>query len=290
VPILPWNTGHGFQLHETNPEHFQVIANGTGTTEEPTGLSKGYTLMHGDQYNFYQVHWHTPSENTIDGAHFPLEAHFVHQLNGSTGYTNLAVIAVLYELQEDCSDFLGDFWGYFPLAEEDNDNLASIPDRVVDLQGMLETAVPGGYYHWSGSLTTPPCTEGVTWVLLKTRLGVCQRQVDKLASALSTTQHGVRVNNRMTQPLNQRVVTQTAPEDALLSPYGIAFYSLLGFFWFFLLLLLGVACCRRRSSPNTKLFEAEMGVPELGMAKADGAKAAVRCGPEEEGREHNGHL
>ena len=59
--------------------------------------------------------------------------------------------------------------------------------------------------------TTPPCTEGVDWTVFKQPLPVCQAQVDRLATALSNTQHGVAVNNRITRPLNGRIVKQTPP-------------------------------------------------------------------------------
>ncbi|CAE8707220.1 unnamed protein product [Polarella glacialis] len=74
---------------------------------------------------------------------------------------------------------------------------------------MLTDRLSSGYYHWYGSLTTPPCTEGVSWNLLKVPEKVCQRQVDALRRALSTTQDGVSFSNRVVQPLNHRVVSET---------------------------------------------------------------------------------
>jgi len=67
-----------------------------------------------------------------------------------------------------------------------------------------------GYYHWYGSLTTPPCTEGVSWNLLKKTEKVCQQQVDRLKAALAATQDGIGFNNRVTMPVHHRIVTAIA--------------------------------------------------------------------------------
>ena len=64
---------------------------------------------------------------------------------------------------------------------------------------------------WSGSLTTPPCSEGVAWNLLKRTSHVCQRQLDRLRTSLGALQEGVDVNNRVVQPTNGRIVSQTTP-------------------------------------------------------------------------------
>jgi len=109
----------------------------------------------------------------------------------------------------ECNDFLDKFWDTFPL-EKGN---AAFSGPNFDLNQKLSEELAHGYYHWYGSLTTPPCTEGVSWNLLKVHEKVCQRQLDKLKSALGTTQSGVDFNNRVTQPLNHRVVTETDKES-----------------------------------------------------------------------------
>merc|ERR1719327_54239 len=162
-------------------------------------------MINGAKYNFYQVHWHTPSKNTVDGESFPLEAHFVHQLDDPTngGLHRLAVIGLLYE-DGECNEFLDYFWGDFS-----NEKGSNVPYKghVLDFNAKLAEQLAQGYYHWFGSLTTPPCTEGVSWNLLKARQKVCQRQIDKLKTALGTTQSGLQFNNRVPQPLNHRVVS-----------------------------------------------------------------------------------
>ena len=80
VPMMLINNGHAFQLHKTEPG-YHPDPEGTDTALGRT--SKGHTFLRGQRYNFYQVHWHAPSENTIDGKLYAMEAHFVHQLDDS---------------------------------------------------------------------------------------------------------------------------------------------------------------------------------------------------------------
>mmetsp|Transcript_4354 Transcript_4354/g.8534 ORF Transcript_4354/g.8534 Transcript_4354/m.8534 type:complete len:679 (-) Transcript_4354:298-2334(-) len=234
VPLLMVNTGHGFQLHETSPSHKELVLDTAGYVEAATGQSKGYTRIHDAKYNFYQAHWHTPSEHKIDGKHSIMEAHFVHQLDDSelqfnfslVGSTHhLAVISVMYNLTEKCNADLELFWDSFPMTAN---NMAQV-DAVVDLQEIMESALQGGYYMFDGSLTTPPCTEGVSWNLLKKPMTVCQRQIDALTAALATTQGGVPFNNRVTQPLNHRIVADTtglapSPPPPPSNPPGAKWY------------------------------------------------------------------
>lgn len=172
-----------------------------------TGQYKGYSIIGNATYNFYQLHWHTPSENTIDGEHFAMEAHFVHQLNDSNlvGTTrHVGVISVMYSMSSTCNKELDLFWSQMPVSS----GLASF-ELPIDFQAMLDPLLSAGYYSWMGSLTTPPCTEGVSWNLVKLPSTVCERQVRRLRRALATTQEGVDVNNRVVQQLNGRVVFST---------------------------------------------------------------------------------
>jgi hypothetical protein len=111
------------------------------------------------------------------------------------------VIGLLYE-DGPCNEFLDNFWNMFPT----NKGHAEYTGAALDFNAKLAASLAEGYYHWFGSLTTPPCTEGVSWNLLKARQTVCPRQVDALKAALGATQHGIEFNNRVPQPLNHRVV------------------------------------------------------------------------------------
>jgi len=213
------NTGHGVQIFETSPKdhkHGGRRLGSTSTVDAVDGTSKGYSMINGAKYNFYQVHWHSPSENTINGKSYEMEAHFVHQLDDTAlhgGYHRLAVIGLLYDLDSsaNCSNpELDKFWDSFPVNAS---GTAKYTGENIDFNAKLAAELKLGYYYWRGSLTTPPCTEGVSWNLLKTTEKVCKKHVDKLKAALKATQT-LQFNNRVTMPLNHRVVVEETNSPA----------------------------------------------------------------------------
>jgi len=204
---------HGFQLFEMKKAKHNLVANiPTAVTPAAT---KGSSMIGGDKFNFYQVSWHSPSENTIDGVAFAMEAQFVHQLDDTTlanTYHRLAVIALLYSLGADteCNPFLKHFWDKFPATAGPAPYMGN--NLILDFNKKLKDELAVGYYHWMGSLTSPPCTEGVSWNLLKTKEKVCTIQVNTIKAALASTQSGINFNNRVTHPLNHRLVTEMSPD------------------------------------------------------------------------------
>ena len=198
--FVPNHSGHAFQL-----------------TASPGQNIKG--RIGKLQYTFAQAHWHTPSENTIDGKGAAMEGHFVHSYV-SGGSTYLAVLAVLYDLSDDCNEDLEKFWNDFPTDAA----RSAEPISNLDLGPLVEPLLEDGYYHWTGSLTTPPCTEGVDWNLFKRRATVCQKQVDRLKRGLANTQAGVDINNRAINPINHRVVSEV-PSGPFASVDCTAFVS-----------------------------------------------------------------
>jgi len=191
--------------------------------------AKGYSMIGGSNYNFYQVHWHTPSENTIDGLNAAMEAHFVHQLAndpnanagnpfGPIGYHRLAVIGLMYQLGLTCNAELAKFWDFFP----ESVGIKEYTGTNINFNLLIADELAKGYYHWAGSLTTPPCTEGVSWNLLTTKEKTCQAQVNTLKSKLSSNQDGTGFNNRVTQPLNHRAITLAQPGNHRPKPTNTA--------------------------------------------------------------------
>ena len=149
----------------------------------------GETMTVGDEtYSLVQFHFHAPSEHTVDGEHFPMEMHFVHQaMDGA-----LAVVGVLIE--EGASNL-----GIEPLWAQ----LAEAPGTKTTVQIPAEFADhifprnAAGIYYYDGSLTTPPCSEGVKWYLRKTPTQFSKEQI---AAFTAIYDH----NNRPVQARNDR--------------------------------------------------------------------------------------
>ena len=151
----------------------------------------GSTLtVSGHTFNLVQFHFHTPSENAVDGQLFPMEAHLVHADKDG----NLAVVGVLFE-EGTSNPLLDKLWPSMPTkAGEDVNN----SDMTFSVEEMLPT--DRSYYHFNGSLTTPPCTEGVSWYVLKTPATVSRAQFTMFNTVIGSD------NNRPLQPRNARPV------------------------------------------------------------------------------------
>jgi carbonic anhydrase len=142
-------------------------------------------------YQMKQVHFHSPSENTIHGKIFPLEAHFVHA--DSKG--NLTVLAVMYT-EGKANLGLAKLWGQ--MSKEVSEPVA-LKNRVTASELIPENR---SYYRYSGSLTTPPCTEGVRWLVMKNPMTASKEQIKDLNDVI---QHD---NNRPLQALNGRIIVE----------------------------------------------------------------------------------
>ena len=143
------------------------------------------------EYHFAQFHFHAPSEHTVEGDHWPMEWHFVHKAEDGS----LAVIGVL--VQE------GPAWPAFdsiidslPLEEGHED----IVYGDVDVSAFMPDL--NAAYHYDGSLTTPPCTEGVKWSVLQASITMSAEQMQAFTSRFS------EANNRPVQPTNDRTLEQ----------------------------------------------------------------------------------
>ncbi|EKO3376623.1 carbonic anhydrase [Vibrio fluvialis] len=141
--------------------------------------SKTFTLQ--------QFHFHTPSENLIKGHQYPLEAHFVN----ADAEGNLAVLAVMFEVGKENSA-LSQLTQTLP--KKGQSQLLSNAFPVNDLIPRLND-----YYRFNGSLTTPPCSEGVRWFVLKQPQVLSAQQDQSLMQVMGH-------NNRPVQPHHARVI------------------------------------------------------------------------------------
>ena len=149
----------------------------------------------GIDYELIQYHFHAPSEHTIDGEHSPLEVHFVHQ--SASGV--LAVVGALVEEGEHNVIFESVI-SALPDGPDDPRHLEGLDLDVNELRPM-----PQHYYRYDGSLTTPPCSEEVKWLIAADRYQISAPQ---MAGILSHLHH----NNRPVQRLGDRVIGLASPD------------------------------------------------------------------------------
>jgi carbonic anhydrase len=150
-----------FDYKATN---FRVID--TGTTVQVNVSSGNSIEVMGRRYELQQFHFHRPSEERINGRQFDMVVHLVHKdLEG-----RLAVVAVLLD-RGSVQPVVQQVWNNLPL--EKNEELAA--RSTLDLNGLLPAE--RGYFTYMGSLTTPPCSEGVLWMVMKNPVSIAPEQI-----------------------------------------------------------------------------------------------------------------
>ena len=149
-------------------------------------------------YELQQFHIHTPSEHAVAGKLSGLELHLVHK----NAYGDLAVVGVLFDTSLPPNRLIGSIIAAAPMEEGVN----VVEGRTIDATQLLPWKKT--YFAYSGSLTTPPCTEGVRWSVLDTKLGISQAALDRLQAIVAKFPgyDGYRFNNRPVRPLNGRGV------------------------------------------------------------------------------------
>ena len=171
------------------PAGFNVIDNGH-TVQVNIGGGNAIEV-NGRRYDLVQFHFHRPSEERINGRQFEMVAHLVHKdLDG-----RLAVVAVLLDAGK-AHPVVQQVWNNLPL--EKNDELRGVGS--IDLLQLLPE--DRRYYTYMGSLTTPPCSEGVLWLVLKQPVTVTQDQVGVFARLYSN-------NARPIQPQGGRLIKES---------------------------------------------------------------------------------
>ncbi|PIF03405.1 MAG: hypothetical protein CSA86_05750, partial [Arcobacter sp.] len=149
-----------------------------GHTVQVNFSSGNYLTVNDKKYSLKQMHFHTPSENTIDGKSYPMEAHLVHK--SASG--NLAVVGVMFEKSEDDNPTLNKLLRNLPAIPEGHD----ITKEKLKSQILSYEVLPKdkAYYRFNGSLTTPPCSEGVKWFVMKTPVSISKNQLADFESVM----------------------------------------------------------------------------------------------------------
>ncbi len=177
-PLSIVNTGHSLQV---------AAAPGSILVAGPTPA---------DRYELVQFHFHSPSEHSLAGVAFDLELHLVHK--NASG--NLLVVGLLFRKGKE-NPALKPIFALAPTAAGQDARGESL--ATVD-PGALVPA-NAGYFHYTGSLTAPPCSEGVAWYVLSTIGEVSEDQIARYQGLF----HGA--TNRPAQPLHGRSVVEYRP-------------------------------------------------------------------------------
>ena len=167
-PLKILNNGHTIQVN----------------VEPGSKLSAG-----GKTYELLQFHFHRPSEELMDGKPAAMVAHFVHKSEEG----NLAVIGVLINEGKE-NPLLKTLWKHAPPKEGPE---VKVQDVKIDPKSLIPLKL--NFYSYEGSLTTPPCTEGVRFFILKTPASLSKEQVE---------QFPFKLNARPVQPQNGRKITE----------------------------------------------------------------------------------
>jgi carbonic anhydrase len=172
-------------------KHTDTIVNDGHTIQlniaESSILSLGETY-----YRLLQFHFHHPSEHSIGGKRFAMEVHFVHA-NAANALAVIGVLMVAGKANAVFSKVVSTMPG------QEGPPVKS--DPAIDPNGLLP--VKRAYYRYSGSLTTPPCSETVDWLLLADPISVADDDVARFAKVFP-------MNARPVQKLNRRFVLQSA--------------------------------------------------------------------------------
>lgn len=152
-------------------------------------FASGSTMMSGGMtFNLIQIHFHTPSEHAISGKRFPLTGHFVH----ATADGKLGVLGVMFE-EGAANPELEKILAAAPSSKSD---VKAGSGQTIDPAAMLPDDM--AVYRYMGSLTTPPCSEGVNWHVLRDSVTASKEQIASFENLMGDSARPVRaLNNRL---------------------------------------------------------------------------------------------
>jgi carbonic anhydrase len=171
--------------------HHEHVADGinNGHTIQVNYEGADIATVGGESFKLLQYHFHSPSEHTVRGQHYPMEMHLVHKSEAG----HLAVVAVFIEAGAHNAAF-DPVWSNLPTTKGMENHYSNV---MVDVDQLLPTNTAS--YRYDGSLTTPPCSEDVKWIVMATPIQLSEEQIATFRSLIMG-------NNRPTQPLNGRQI------------------------------------------------------------------------------------
>nr|WP_298685546.1 carbonic anhydrase [uncultured Dongia sp.] len=171
------------------PMPLKILNN--GHTIQVNCAPGSHSMIDGQQFDLLQFHFHHPSEHLLSGQSFDLELHFVHK----SAAGQLAVLGVFIRTGAD-NPALAPIW-------------AAMPKEATPEADAGQTIAPGdllpmgrGFFRYQGSLTTPPCSEGVLWTVFKDPIDASPAQIEQFAALFP-------LNARPVQGLNRRFLLES---------------------------------------------------------------------------------
>lgn len=187
---VSWNLDYKMtSLRIAHNEHMDEIID-NGHTIQVT-VDEGSSFTFGTKtYILKQFHFHTPSEHTINGTNMPMEMHMVHQADDGS----LAVVSVLFKEGTKSNENFKKIIEHLPNAKGESKHLKQ---DSIDLK--IHMPADNYAYHYTGSLTTPPCSENVQWLVLRDMVSLSPDQIKAFSSRIGP-------NNRPVQAINARTI------------------------------------------------------------------------------------
>ena len=178
-----------------SPSPLTIVNNGHTVQ---VNYEEGSSIMIGEtKYDLLQFHFHSPSEHTLSGKSFEMEMHLVHR--NASG--ELAVVGALIRSGSENAAF-DPVWEKMPAEKGEPRQIEGVSVNAGDLLPSEKL-----FYRYEGSLTTPPCSEGVKWFVLTTPIEMSAAQIERFKGIIDFD------NNRPVQPLNERELLVDIPAD-----------------------------------------------------------------------------
>lgn len=172
------------------PSQLRILDN--GHTVQVNYAEGSSITVSGEKYTLTEFHFHKPSEERIAGLAFDMVAHLTHK----NGTGQLAVVAVMLRNGAP-NPLIQTLWTHLPLQQGKE---GGPPNVKIDAAQLLPA--DRSYYTFMGSLTTPPCTEGVLWLVMKNPMQVSRSQI-------AAFDHLYEANARPLQPANRRLIKES---------------------------------------------------------------------------------
>ncbi len=154
--------------------------------------SGNFLVVDNERYQLQQFHFHRPSEEFVNGKPYDMVVHFMHKSDAG----KLVGVAIFLKAGS-ANATIQRLWQHMPATAGAEHEVPGVEINPADLLPANHA-----YYVYTGSITAPPCTEGVMWYVLKTPMTISERQIDAFAALYP---HDVRP----LQPLNSRVIKET---------------------------------------------------------------------------------